>query len=90
MEKAAYHIPEEVGWPVDSGVDTTHKLQMFGARNPLLDQNHHKTGRNKGHGEDNTGSNQHVGLTVKPKIRGNQVTLLTNTQYSICKICDII
>lgn len=85
MKKTAYHVPEEVGWPINSGVDTTHKLQVFGAWDPLLNQNHHKTGRNKGHGKNNTGSNQYVSLTVKPETRGDCMTLLTNTKHAILK-----
>lgn len=64
------HVPQEVGGPVDSWVDTADKLQVLGAGDSLLNQNHDKTGRDEGHGKDDTGSNQDISLTVKPESRG--------------------
>ena len=64
------HVPQEVGGPVNGWVDTADKLQVLGAGDSLLNQNHDKTGRDEGHGEDDTGSNQDISLTVKPESRG--------------------
>lgn len=64
------HVPQEVGGPVDGWVDTADKLQVLGAGDSLLNQNHDKTGRDEGHGKDDTGSNQDISLTVKPESRG--------------------
>lgn len=50
-----HHVPDEVGHPVEQWLDATDKLQMFGFTGSLLDQKKNKTGRHKGHGEDNTG-----------------------------------
>lgn len=47
-----YHVPEEVGHPVDQWTDTAHKLQVFGLGHPLLDEIENEAGRDKGQGED--------------------------------------
>ncbi len=49
-----YHVPEEVGHPIDQWTDTTDKLQVFGLGHPLLDQIEDKAGWNEGHGKDDT------------------------------------
>lgn len=55
-----YHVPEEVGHPVDQRTDTTDKLKVFGLSDPLLDQIEDKTGRNKGHGKDHTDGHHRI------------------------------
>lgn len=49
-----YHVPEEVGQPVDEWTDTADKLQVFGLGDPLLDEIENEAGRHKGHSEDDT------------------------------------
>ena len=60
----SYHIPEEIGDPVDSRVNAADKLQMLAVGNSLLDQKQHKAGWHKRHGEDDTDGHQHVHCIV--------------------------
>lgn len=55
-----YHVPEEVGHPVDQGTDAADKLEVLGLSDPLLDQVEDKTGRDEGHGEDDTDGHDRV------------------------------
>lgn len=47
-----YHVPGEVGQPVDGRIHPAHKLQVFGLTDALLDEEEDKAGRDEGHGED--------------------------------------
>ena len=60
----AYHVPEEVGDPVDSRVDAADKLQVFAVGHSLLDQEEHEAGRHEGHGKDHADRHNHVHSTV--------------------------
>ena len=54
---AAHHVPHVVSQPVDDGVTAAHKLQVFGLRGFLCNQEHHKAGRHKGHGHNDEDGN---------------------------------
>lgn len=56
----SHHIPNKVRQPVEKGLHSTNELHMFGLVYSLLDEEHHKTGRDEGHGEDDTNGHQHV------------------------------
>lgn len=55
-----YHVPEEVGHPVDQRADPTNKLQVLGLGHTLLYEVEDKAGRDEGHGENNT--DRHHGI----------------------------
>lgn len=57
---ASYHVPEEVGHPVDGRTDAADKLQVFGLGDPLLDQIQDKAGRNEGHGKDDANGHHRI------------------------------
>lgn len=57
---STYHVPEEVGHPVDQGTDAADKLEVLGLSDPLLDQVEDKTGRDEGHGEDDADGHDRV------------------------------
>lgn len=58
--RSTYHVPEEVGQPVDQRTDAADKLEVLGLSDPLLDQVEDKTGRDEGHGKDD--ANCHDGI----------------------------
>ena len=60
----SYHVPEEVGDPVDGRVDAADKLQVFAVGHPLLDQEQHKAGWHEGHGKDHTDRHDHIHSAV--------------------------
>lgn len=63
----SHHIPNKVGQPVEQGLHATDELHMFGLCYSLLDEENHKTGRDKGHGEDDANGHQHVHRCRHPK-----------------------
>ena len=71
----SYHVPEEVGDPVDGRVDAADKLQVFAIGHSLLDQEQHKAGWHEGHGEDHTDRHNHVHNAV--------VTVETHTNSTV-------
>lgn len=61
-----YHVPGEVGQPVDGGIHPTDELQVFGFTNTLLDEEEDEAGRDEGHGEDHADRHHHVRRCRRP------------------------
>ncbi len=61
-----YHVPGEVGQPVDGGVDAAHELQVFGFTDALLDEEEDEAGRDEGHGEDHADRHHHIRRSRRP------------------------
>ena len=60
-----YHVPDEVGDPVDKGSHPTDVLQVLGFGGPFNDQEDHKASWHKGHGHDDEDGNDDIGgLTI--------------------------
>lgn len=55
-----YHVPGEVGQPVDGRIHAAHKLQVFGFTDALLDEEEDEAGGDEGHGEDHTNRHHHI------------------------------
>lgn len=61
-----YHVPGEVGHPVDRRIHPADELQVFGFADALLDQEEDKTGRDEGHGEDHADGHHNIGGAGRP------------------------
>lgn len=55
-----YHIPDKVGQPVEQRLHSADKLHVFCFIHSLLNEKHHKTGRDEGHGEDDADGHQNI------------------------------
>ncbi len=55
-----HHVPHKVGQPVEEGLHSTDELHVFGFIHSLLDEEHHKAGRDERHGEDDADGHQHI------------------------------
>ena len=55
-----HHVPDVVGQPVDDGVATTDKLQVFGFGGLLGHEEDYKAGRHEGHRDDDEDGDHHV------------------------------
>lgn len=55
-----HHIPDKIGEPVDDRLHPADELQVLCFANPLLDQEHNKTGWDKGHGKDDANGHKDV------------------------------
>ena len=56
----SYHVPDKIGEPVDDRLHSTDELQVLRFADALLDQEHDKAGRDKGHREDDTDGHEDV------------------------------
>lgn len=54
------HVPYVVGGPVQDGLHSTDKLQVFRFTDTFLDEKQHETGGNEWHGEYNAYGHQDV------------------------------
>lgn len=60
VDQGSYHIPHEIGEPVDDRLHSTDELQVLCFADPLLDQEHNKAGRDEGHREDDTDGHEDI------------------------------
>lgn len=86
---SVYHVPEEIGHPVDQRADATDELQVFGLSDPLLDEVEDEAGRDKGHGEDDADGHDciHGGRQAAEKDAEMTVTYCHWKMYYVCCCC---
>lgn len=56
----AHHVPDVISQPVDHRITAADKLQMFGLSGFLCNQENHKAGWHKGHGDNDEDGYHHI------------------------------
>lgn len=70
----SYHVPDEVGHPVEQRLHTTDELHVFCLVDALLNEEDHEAGRDEGHGEDDTDGHQDIHRGGHPETDGTGET----------------
>lgn len=82
------HVPYVVGGPVQDGLHSTDKLQVFGFTDTFLDEKQHETSGNEWHGKDNAYGHQDIYWGGHP-VEVTEKTVSRNITPKTCKHTEI-